>query len=280
MTRQVSRRHIERNYSHLMQCFCFLAVCLVAVILPVRSVNAATQMYFVHNDHLGTPVKLTDGSQGVVWEADKKPFGETSTSGSIGEDSRFPGQYFDAESGTSYNYFRDYDPSLGRYIQSDPIGTLQDYSDPQRQVAASLGIVIPATNSLTWDNNLYGYSRQTPIVLSDSTGEFAPLVTAAIGVAFDVAGQLVANGGNWRCVDLVEAAVAGGTALVFPGGLAVAQHARTVGRQGLSGLAAGFGAGAFTRFSYGYSPAETDGPSGRISIRVGDLIPGEGCSCD
>lgn len=35
---------------------------------------------------------------------------------------RLPGQYFDKETNTHYNYFRDYDPAIGRYMESDPLG--------------------------------------------------------------------------------------------------------------------------------------------------------------
>ena len=79
-----------------------------------------TQMYFIHNDHLNTPKIVTDSGQAVVWESSKEPFGEAEIT--IEFQSRFPSQYFDPESGLHYNYYRDYDPSLGRYIQSDPIG--------------------------------------------------------------------------------------------------------------------------------------------------------------
>jgi RHS repeat-associated protein len=51
------------------------------------------------------------------------PFGETwSAAGPGTTDLRFPGQLYDPETGLHYNYFRDYDPSTGRYMESDPIG--------------------------------------------------------------------------------------------------------------------------------------------------------------
>ena len=85
-----------------------------------------TNTYYYHNDHLGTPQKMTDASGTVVWSADYKPFGEaTITVSTITNNLRFPGQYFDAETGLSYNYFRDYNPVIGRYIESDPIGILE-----------------------------------------------------------------------------------------------------------------------------------------------------------
>jgi RHS repeat-associated protein len=66
---------------------------------------------------------VTDSSQNVVWSTRYQPFGTTPTpTGSITQNLRLPGQYSDAETGFNYNYFRDYMPSLGRYLESDPIG--------------------------------------------------------------------------------------------------------------------------------------------------------------
>ena len=138
-------------------------------------------MYFVHNDHLGTPIAVTDQSQSVVWEAEKEPFGNTTTSGSLQVRSRFPGQIFDEETGLHYNYYRDYDPSLGRYIQSDPRGILLDFSDPQRQLVAQMGLPDPDYGYVNGLNHLYGYAGQNPLMYTDPTGEnpwIGPVVIA------------------------------------------------------------------------------------------------------
>jgi RHS repeat-associated protein len=66
---------------------------------------------------------MTDSAGQVVWAADYKPFGEaTITVSTITNNLRFPGQYYDAETGLHYNYRRDYNPGLDRYIEADPIG--------------------------------------------------------------------------------------------------------------------------------------------------------------
>ena len=51
-----------------------------------------TEVYYYHNDHLGTPQKMTDASGAVVWAADYKPFGEVNiTTNTITNNLRFPG---------------------------------------------------------------------------------------------------------------------------------------------------------------------------------------------
>lgn len=93
--------------------------------IPGAAEAAVTQgaLYYVHTDHLGTPQVLTDESGGVVWRASYAPFGKASIPVEMVEmNVRFPGQYYDLETGLHYNYFRYYDPATGRYITSDPIG--------------------------------------------------------------------------------------------------------------------------------------------------------------
>ena len=85
--------------------------------------SSVTKAYYVHNDHLGTPLAKTDEQADVVWRASYDPYGKAElTVNAVELNARFPGQYFDQETGLHYNYFRYYDPETGRYITSDPIG--------------------------------------------------------------------------------------------------------------------------------------------------------------
>ncbi len=95
---------------------------------PVAVISGGVVSY-IHTDHLNAPRAIVDGTGKTVWRWDSEPFGADKPNEDPDKDGkkvtynlRFPGQYYDAESGLHYNYFRDYSPSLGRYIESDPIG--------------------------------------------------------------------------------------------------------------------------------------------------------------
>ena len=91
---------------------------------PVATLTPSTgALAFLLDDRLGTPQLASDNSQSTVWAANYQPYGLTGTiTGSATQNLRLPGQYADAESGFNYNYFRDYMPELGRYLENDPIG--------------------------------------------------------------------------------------------------------------------------------------------------------------
>ncbi len=90
--------------------------------LPL-AIAEGTALYQVHTDHLGRPVRMTDAARATVWQASWKPWGEIENiSGTILNNLRFPGQYFQIETGLAYNHHRHYDAVTGRYTQPDPLG--------------------------------------------------------------------------------------------------------------------------------------------------------------
>lgn len=100
----------------------------VPLAVTVGLAPGSASAYFIHTDQINTPRGITNGSGSLVWRWDSDPFGNDSANeqpagqSAFKNNLRFSGQYFDRESNLYYNYFRDYDPALGRYIQSDPIG--------------------------------------------------------------------------------------------------------------------------------------------------------------
>ncbi|KAB2325720.1 RHS repeat protein [Betaproteobacteria bacterium SCN1] len=113
---------------------------------PIARIDNGTAIYYYHVDHLGTPQAMTNQAGTTVWRADYEPFGKANvTTSTVENNLRFPGQYFDRETGLHYNYFRDYDPTTGRYIEADPIG-------------------------LDGGMNLYAYVEGNPLIYVDPLG--------------------------------------------------------------------------------------------------------------
>ena len=83
---------------------------------------------FVRTDHIGRPVFATNASGTKVWTATYSPFGGVHTSTGALPTARFPGQWFQSESGLHQNWMRDYDPTTGRYLQADPLGLIDGAS--------------------------------------------------------------------------------------------------------------------------------------------------------
>ena len=99
--------------------------------IPV-GVTDGTTLYYIETDQLGTPREVIKPNANtardtVEWKwdyfASDSVFGTNAPSPhKITFNLRFPGQYYDDETGLHYNYFRDYEPATGRYVESDPIG--------------------------------------------------------------------------------------------------------------------------------------------------------------
>jgi len=109
-----------------LQEFVWLGNTLVAVL--TNSTTTEPRVYYAYSDHLNAPRVIVNSAGDARWKWLSEPFGSTAAESvpnsleTLVVNLRLPGQYFDKESGLHYNYFRDYDATSGRYVQSDPIG--------------------------------------------------------------------------------------------------------------------------------------------------------------
>lgn len=140
--------------------------------IPIASIrhnegNSGYGVFYIHADHLGAPAQLTRATDNaIVWSWDHGPFGDSAPAEDpdgnglfVNFNLRFPGQLYESRTGLNYNYRRDYDPQVGRYVESDPIG-------------------------LKAGPNTYAYADDSPIDVADPTGLLSCTYHTATGRLF------------------------------------------------------------------------------------------------
>ncbi|MBN9462595.1 MAG: DUF2235 domain-containing protein [Burkholderiales bacterium] len=135
---------------------------VVAILDRRPEAEQAGRLTWIHGDHLGTPVAVTDEAGGVVWQGDWDAYGRLAREwGAFDQPLRLPGQYHDPETGLHDNLLRTYDPDAGRYLEPDPLGLSAGlnpfvYADGNPLVAADpLGLILFA-----FDGTGNGATRQ------------------------------------------------------------------------------------------------------------------------
>ena len=144
---------------------------------PLAKVDSGGTRY-IHPDHLSTPQIMTGSTGAAVWQIEAKPFGDgASITGSAIMNLRFPGQYYDSETGLHQNWFRDYMPKVGRYVEPDPIlfpeiHIVRRILPRKRNVsgAAALMAQFPILYKPHRIHKLYGYASGNPMRRIDPDG--------------------------------------------------------------------------------------------------------------
>jgi RHS repeat-associated protein len=174
--------------------------------------SAATQdgqLYYIVPDHLNTPRLVADAAGTTVWRWDQQePFGATppndnpSGLGAFDFPLRFPGQYFDRETGLAQNWFRDYDSTTARYIEADPLGMVPGPGSmlPSSKLAKGLRRMPAAQRIAGGLNHEYTYVANKPLVLIDPFGLYGTeSCTYYEGRCQQVGGLYYCTIGRWVC---------------------------------------------------------------------------------
>ncbi|MBL1081231.1 RHS domain-containing protein [Streptomyces actinomycinicus] len=113
---------------------------ITATEAPQQEIDS--RFFAIVTDLVGTPSELIDEQGDIAWRTRSTLWGTTAwtANSTTYTPLRFPGQYYDPETGLHYNYFRHYDPETARYLTPDPLG------------------LVPAPNPDTYVHNPHGWS--------------------------------------------------------------------------------------------------------------------------
>ena len=177
----------------------------------LEPVGSTHEVLYLQTDHLGTPRMATDSGGTAVWKWESDPFGATAADTDpdgngmhVTVNLRFPGQYYDQETGLHYNYFRYYDPQTGRYLTSDPIGLAGGLNTYGYVGGNPVGRTDPLGLDFGFVVNpaLAGGNGHTTLYYQDSRGEWfaydqgaagAPSFDGDLGYLFDLPGGVSIN---------------------------------------------------------------------------------------
>lgn len=218
---------------------------------PIAVIEAGVTptIHYIHTDHIGRPIALSDAGGSFVNESTWVVFGNAwSVTGAVGVDLRFPGQMHQFESGLHYNWNRQYAPSIARYTQPDPLGLVDG---PSR----------------------YAYVRNDPMQKVDPTGRFAFVIIPGIIVIGEgaISGIAGAIAGAGLGAMLWPAIVPGDQAAPAPPGMCTSDFdwknsiLSSTGEPGYRGILGSTVVGNGKSRSYGpdgYPDVDRDGPHG------------------
>jgi RHS repeat-associated protein len=156
-------------------------------VATLRPSGSAILIYYVHSDQYGSPRAVTlPSNNALTWLWSANPYGVDTPNqnpqglGTFIYNMRFPGQYYQAETGLNYNYARDYDSATGRYLESDPIG-------------------------LSGGINTYAYAGGDPVSNTDPLGLFLIVVGNTVPEQTALQNALNIVGGTERGYELIQA---------------------------------------------------------------------------